>query len=73
MALLQEAVGDAVQRTGSYTLSMSLAALAPLLGLTALLVLWGHAPAPQPVEPPPELLPAPRSEAIQPAGSTAVT
>jgi ACS family hexuronate transporter-like MFS transporter len=69
MALLQEAVGESVQQTGSYTLSMTLAGLAPLLGLAALLLLWGAAPAPQPV-PPPEPLPAPRSEAVQVAGQT---
>jgi len=41
MSLLQEAVGDTVKRTGSYTTAMTLAGLAPLLALGALLLLWG--------------------------------
>ncbi len=51
MALLQEVVGDVVQRTGSYTQSIALAGLAPLIGLVALLLLWGPATARQPTAP----------------------
>jgi ACS family hexuronate transporter-like MFS transporter len=76
MALLQEAVGNVVQRTGSYTLSIGLAGLAPLIGLAGLLLLWGPATAHQPTTPvlPDEspdtwrLAPAARDE-VQTAGS----
>jgi MFS transporter, ACS family, hexuronate transporter len=51
MALLQEVVGDVVQRTGSYTLSIGMAGLAPLIGLAVLLLLWGPATARQPIAP----------------------
>ena len=52
MSLLQEVVGDVVQRTGSYTEGVAFAGLPPLLGVVALLLFWGkpskaevHAPA----------------------------
>src|SRR5262249_46317452 len=41
MALLHELVGDSINRTGSYSLGMALAGLAPLLGFGVLLVFWG--------------------------------
>jgi ACS family hexuronate transporter-like MFS transporter len=45
MSLLQEAVGDSVARTGSYTVGVSLAGLAPLLGVAALVFFWGKTPS----------------------------
>jgi hypothetical protein len=62
MALLHELVGDSIKRTGSYSQGVSLAGLTPLLGLAALLCLWGGAPGPRPTElptKPDELTPAP--------------
>jgi ACS family hexuronate transporter-like MFS transporter len=44
MALLQEAAGDLVKATGSYSLGVALAGLAPAVALLTLLVLWGRAP-----------------------------
>jgi MFS transporter, ACS family, hexuronate transporter len=76
MALLQEAVGDVVERTGSYTPSVAVAGLAPLLGLGALLLFWGKSPAEAPVLPPDEAapvpVPVPVSEAVRPAPSPSV-
>lgn len=46
MSLLQEAVGDSVKRTGSYSVAITLAGIAPLIGLAALLLLWGKTPEP---------------------------
>jgi ACS family hexuronate transporter-like MFS transporter len=45
MALLHEVVGKYVERTGSYEEGVRLAGLAPLVGLVALLLLWGRGPA----------------------------
>jgi ACS family hexuronate transporter-like MFS transporter len=70
MAMLQEGVGDVVQRTHSYTLSISLAGLAPLLGLAALLLFWGKDVVKQP-EPMPEPHAIP-SEAIRAAAPTTI-
>jgi ACS family hexuronate transporter-like MFS transporter len=65
MAMLQEGIGDVVQRTQSYTLSISLAGLAPLLGLAALLLFWGKNPVKAPEQP---VVPSPvPSEAIRTA------
>jgi hypothetical protein len=75
MALLQEGVGDVVQRTGSYRPSIAVAGLVPLLGLAALLLFWGTNPARQPetvAEPLLPPAPVPLSEAIRPAAPTAV-
>jgi ACS family hexuronate transporter-like MFS transporter len=44
MSLLQEVVGDTVKRTQSYSLGVTLAGCAPLIGLAALLLLWGKTP-----------------------------
>ena len=44
MSLLQEVAGDLVKRTGSYSLGVGLAGLAPAVALAALL-LWGKAPS----------------------------
>jgi ACS family hexuronate transporter-like MFS transporter len=41
MSLLQESVGASVKETGSYAMGLMLAGLAPLVGLLALLLLWG--------------------------------
>lgn len=53
LALLHELVGNYVERTGSYEMGVRLAGLAPLVGLAALLLLWGQTPAavaqPEPV------------------------
>jgi ACS family hexuronate transporter-like MFS transporter len=50
MAGVHELVGNTVKRTGSYSLGVALAGLAPLLGFAALVVLWG--PAAQPASVP---------------------
>jgi ACS family hexuronate transporter-like MFS transporter len=44
MALVHEVVGDVVKRTGSYTHGVAAAGTLPLLGLVAMLVLWGRTP-----------------------------
>lgn len=52
MAPVHETVGDVVKQTGSYSLGMTVAGLAPLLGLGVLLLFWGQrkpAPAQGPV------------------------
>jgi ACS family hexuronate transporter-like MFS transporter len=41
MSLLQEVVGDSVERTHSYTTSVALAGVAPLLAVVVLLLFWG--------------------------------
>ena len=41
MYLLHETVGTAVKQTGSNSLGVALAGLAPMLGVAALLLLWG--------------------------------
>jgi hypothetical protein len=41
MSLLQEVVGDSVERTHSYTTSVALAGVAPLLAVAVLLLFWG--------------------------------
>jgi ACS family hexuronate transporter-like MFS transporter len=46
MALLHEVVGETVERTGSYSQGVAVAGLVPLLGLVAILILWGRASAP---------------------------
>jgi ACS family hexuronate transporter-like MFS transporter len=46
MAGVHEVVGNAVESTGSYTVGVALAGLAPLVGFAALVLLWG--PTPQP-------------------------
>jgi ACS family hexuronate transporter-like MFS transporter len=47
MYLLQACVGEFVKQTGSYSLGVAAAGLAPLAGLTALLLLWGKDPRPK--------------------------
>ncbi len=49
MYLLHEVVGTAVKQTGSNAVGMALAGLPPLVGLAALLLLWGKDPPPKPV------------------------
>jgi ACS family hexuronate transporter-like MFS transporter len=46
MALLHEVVGDAAARTGSYADGVAVAGLIPLIGVAALLLLWGRTPEP---------------------------
>jgi ACS family hexuronate transporter-like MFS transporter len=48
MALLHEVVGDVVERSGSYSAGVAAAGLVPLVGLAALLALWGRDPILQP-------------------------
>jgi len=72
MALMQESVGEVVERTGSYRPSIALAGLAPLVGLAALVLFWGKSPARVPAAVVPEPAPVPVSEAVQPAASAAV-
>jgi ACS family hexuronate transporter-like MFS transporter len=50
LALLHEVVGDVVKRTGSYSSGMATVGLAPLVGLAALLLLWGRTPVLAPKE-----------------------
>jgi ACS family hexuronate transporter-like MFS transporter len=60
MSLLQETVGESVRQTGSYSTGVALAGVAPLIGLVALLALWGKTPEPSSVSPPvPALEPQP--------------
>jgi hypothetical protein len=42
MALLHELVGDSIKRTGSYSLGMALAGLAPMVGFLVLFLCWGN-------------------------------
>jgi ACS family hexuronate transporter-like MFS transporter len=61
MSLLQEAAGDLVKRTGSYSQGVALAGLAPLIALAALVLFWGSAAAakhPEQVEPEVPAIPA---------------
>jgi ACS family hexuronate transporter-like MFS transporter len=60
MALLHELVGDSVKMTGSYSLGMSLAGLAPILSFVVLLLFWGPSAPPRaevPVPPVAEAIP----------------
>jgi sugar phosphate permease len=41
MYALHTAVGESIKATGSYSMGVALAGLAPLVGLTALVLLWG--------------------------------
>jgi ACS family hexuronate transporter-like MFS transporter len=65
MALLHEVVGQSIQRTGSYTMGVALAGLAPLVGFGVLIGFWGSAPRPQP--PAEEDRPVPAAAPAQPA------
>ncbi len=44
MALLHEAVGDSIKRTGNYSEGLALAGVTPLIGLAVLLLLWRQSP-----------------------------
>ncbi|MBL8799132.1 MAG: MFS transporter [Planctomycetia bacterium] len=76
MALLHELAGDSIKQTQSYAEGLGVAGLAPLLGLAALLLLWGKyeptAPAPELPEEKPSAPPAPADEAIQAASDDRV-
>jgi ACS family hexuronate transporter-like MFS transporter len=73
MAGVHEVVGNTVKRTGSYSLGVALAGLAPLVGFAALVVLWGptaqpaSVPAPAAVPEGTDLQPLGESVAIKPA------
>ncbi len=45
MAPLHEAVGDTAAKTGSYAVGLTMAGLAPLLGVVALVFFWGKGPS----------------------------
>jgi ACS family hexuronate transporter-like MFS transporter len=47
MSVLHELAGDSIKRTGSYSLGVALAGLAPVVGVAALVVLWGRTARPQ--------------------------
>jgi hypothetical protein len=64
MALLQEVVGDVVQRTGSYTEGVACAGLPPLLGVVVLLLFWGKPSAPELRDSPEETTPRKHTEGI---------
>jgi hypothetical protein len=42
MYALHALVGESIKATGSYSLGVALAGLAPLVGLTVLVLLWGE-------------------------------
>ncbi len=42
MYLLQAGIGESVKATGSYSMGVALAGLAPLVGVAALVFLWGR-------------------------------
>jgi ACS family hexuronate transporter-like MFS transporter len=67
LALLHEVVGETVKQTGSYSQGVALAGFAPLVGLAALLVLWGKTPTPAPEEKDTRVRGGVTSEHIQPA------
>jgi ACS family hexuronate transporter-like MFS transporter len=60
MSLLHEVVGDSVVQSGSYSHGVALAGFGPLIGLAALLLFWGKAPAVKqtPLPPAEEPMPA---------------
>jgi ACS family hexuronate transporter-like MFS transporter len=73
MALLHEVVGDAVERTGSYSAGVAVAGLLPLAGVAALALLWGKAPEPRPEFPDAEASAPPvRGDAIRLPAETAL-
>jgi ACS family hexuronate transporter-like MFS transporter len=65
MYLLHELAGESIKETGSYSQGVALAGLAPLVGVAALLLLWGKTPRQEPAAgaldktPPADGLPAP--------------
>jgi ACS family hexuronate transporter-like MFS transporter len=76
MAVWQKAIGWMVHGTGSYTVPFLIAGLAPLVGFTALVLLWGKADEPAAVRE--VAVPAPqaetgittRAQAVQPGASS---
>jgi len=74
MSLLHEVVGDAVERTHSYTTSIVGAGLAPLIAVAALLFFWGKTVATAAPAVPFEagLAPKLHSEAIQSSAAVGV-
>jgi hypothetical protein len=57
MALLHEAAGDSIKRTGNYAEGLAVAGVAPLVGLAALLLFWGKTPHKETEAPPQGPLP----------------
>jgi hypothetical protein len=51
VAGLHEVFGNLVKQTGSYTLGVALAGLAPLVGMLAFIPLWGRTSRPIPSAP----------------------
>jgi ACS family hexuronate transporter-like MFS transporter len=74
MSLLHEVVGDAIERTGSYSTGVGVAGLAPLLALAVLVIFWGKtATARRPHDTDSvELAPKLHTEAIQPSAAVGV-
>jgi len=68
MALMQEWAGDSIKQTQSYAEGLAVAGLAPLLGVAALLLLWGKtepmATVPEMPAAKPDSPPAPADEAL---------
>jgi MFS transporter, ACS family, hexuronate transporter len=48
MYLLHELAGESIKQTGSFSQGVALAGLAPLVGVAALLLLWGKTPRQEP-------------------------
>jgi ACS family hexuronate transporter-like MFS transporter len=65
MALMQEVVGIVVGRTGSYREGVAAAGLLPLLGVAALVLLWGQTPQPRVAPAVEEEAPRPHAEAVR--------
>jgi ACS family hexuronate transporter-like MFS transporter len=76
MALLHELAGDSIKQTQSYAEGLAVAGLAPVLGVAALLLLWGKseptAVVPKPPTETPDSPPAPAEDAIREAPSEKV-
>lgn len=71
MAPVHEAVGDLVKQTGSYSLGMAAAGLAPVVALGALLLLWDKGPSAR--ETPAGEESAPRGEGEEASAGAPVT
>ena len=74
MSLLHEVVGDSIERTHSYTTSVAVAGLVPLLAVAALILFWGKTlvtPSPA-MRDTTDLAPKLRTEAIQSSAAVGV-
>jgi sugar phosphate permease len=74
MSLLHEVVGDSIERTHSYSTSVALAGVAPLLAVAAMLVFWGTTvvTAPTTVRVVDDLAPRMHTEAIQSSAAVGI-